>query len=163
VYCFKVKKKLKKKIQAGILREFVFATFEAKMEHREVLVYKRGKARLDGPTESVRVSLDVIEQLGSLPLERAAATLGLSATSFKGACRKLGIQRWPYFAGRGLVRELLKPPAPCAAPAPRAVQDAATQTDVSFGGVYGCDPPALVDAEVHWEAHEDALGAWWTA
>ncbi len=145
------------------MQEFVFATFEVKMEHREVFVHKRGKARLDGPTESVRVSLDVIEQLGSLPLARAAATLGLSETSFKGACRKLGIKRWPYFAGRGLVRELLKPPAPSAAPAPRAVQDAATQTDVSFGDVYGCDPPALVDAEVHWEAHEDALGAWWTA
>ena len=129
------------------------------MSHSVAHVFKRGKARHDGPTGSVLVSLDVIEQLGSLPLERAAAQLGLSATSFKGACRKLGIQRWPYFAGRGLVLELLKPKAP---PAPRAVQDAATQTDVSFGGVYGCDPPALVDAEVHWEAHEDALGAWWT-
>ncbi len=141
----------------------MFATFEAKMEVREALVHKRGKARHNGPTDTVRVSLDVIEQLGSLPLARAAEKLGLSSTSFKGACRKLGIKRWPYFAGRGLVRELLKPPAPSAVPAPRAVQDACTQTDVSFGGVYGCDPPALVDAEVHWDAQDDALGAWWTA
>ncbi len=145
------------------MREFVFATFEAKMEHREVLVHKRGKARHDDPTDAVRVSLDVIEQLGSLPLERAAAKLGLSSTAFKGACRKLGIKRWPYFAGRGLVREYLKPTAPSAASAPRAVQDASTETDLSFGGVYGCDVHALVDAEVHWEPWEDALGAWWTA
>ena len=133
------------------------------MEHREALVHKRGKARNDGKGEAVSITLEGLEQLGSLPLARAAATFGLSATSFKGACRKLGIRRWPYFAGRGLVREYLRPPAPSPAAAPRAVQDACTQTDVSFGGVYGCDVPALVDAEVHWDVQEDALGAWWTA
>jgi hypothetical protein len=129
------------------------------MEVREAIVHKRGKARHNGPTDPVRVSLDVIEDLGSLPLARAAASLGLSATSFKGACRKLGIKRWPYFQGRGLVRELLKPPPAAAAPA--VLQDACTQTDLSFGGVYGCEVPALVEAETHWDVREDGVGVWW--
>jgi hypothetical protein len=152
--------KKKNKFLAGFLREFVFR-ISREMEVREAIVHKRGKARNNGPTDPVRVSLDVIEDLGSLPLARAAASLGLSATSFKGACRKLGIKRWPYFQGRGLVRELLKPPAPCAVPAPAVLQDACTQTDLSFGGVYGCEVPALVEAEVHWDVREDGVGVWW--
>ena len=114
-------------------------------------VFKRGKAREHGKAEPVNITLEVLEDLGRLPLPRASAMLGISATALKGACRKLGIQRWPYFAGRGLV------------PAYLPKKDAGTQTDVSFGGVYGCEMPALVDAEVEWDAQEDAVGVWSTA
>ena len=118
-------------------------------------VFKRGKGRKHVKEEAVCITLHVLEELSSLPLPTAAARLGLSATALKGACRKLGIQRWPYWVARG--------PAALQKRSPPALKDAGTQTDLSFGGVYGIDVPALVDAEVHWDAQEDAPGAWWTA
>jgi len=64
-----------------------------------VQVFKRGRARNDA--KAVSITLEVLQALGSLPLARAAASLGLSSTALKGACRKLGIQRWPYWVARG--------------------------------------------------------------
>jgi hypothetical protein len=148
------RKKNKKK--AGFFARVCVAGFQGKMDC-EALVYKRGKARNDGKGEAVSITLQSLEELGSLPLARAASTFGLSATAFKGACRKLGIKRWPYFQGRGLLRELLKPPA---ASAPAARQDAATQTDVCFGGVYGCELPALVDTDPEFDGVEEVVAVW---
>lgn len=121
-----------------------------------VQVFKRGKGRKHVKEEAVCITLQVLEDLSSLPLPTAAARLGLSSTALKGACRKLGIQRWPYFQWRGMscVRKNHD------APMRPALQDAATQTDVSFGGVYGCDVPALVDAEAEWEVPEDVPAVW---
>ena len=120
-------------------------------------VFKRGKGRKHVKEEAVCITLQVLEDLSSLPLPTAAARLGLSSTALKGACRKLGIQRWPYFQWRGMrcVRKDHNAPT-----RPR-MQDAATQTDVSFGGVYGCEVPALVDAEGALDAQEHAVQVWW--
>ena len=126
------------------------------MEDREARVFKRGKARKDGKGEAVFVTLKLLDELGALPMARAAEQLGLSVTALKGACRKLGVARWPYFSRPVLQHAHSRPPVV-------HLQDACTQTDLSFGGVYGCEIPALVDAEVHWDVHEDAGGAWWTA
>ena len=54
-------------------------------------------------TNPVVLSMDVLRQLMSMPLCSAAATLGLSSTAMKKACRRLGVQRWPYnvHASRG--------------------------------------------------------------
>jgi hypothetical protein len=121
-------------------------------------VFARGKARQDGKKQRVSVTLELLQDLGRHPLHMAADKLGISATALKGACRKLGISRWPYFAGRGLVPVYLKQTAP---KAPSALQDAATQTDVSFGGVYGCEVPALVEDEAEFDMLEDAVSVWY--
>jgi hypothetical protein len=118
-----------------------------------VQVFKRGRARKHG--EAVTITLKVLTDLDRHTLPAAAKTLGLSATALKGACRKLGITRWPYWAGRGMVPALLQKRAP------PALQDAATQTDVTVAGVYACDVPALVDAEAAFDAREDDVHAWW--
>ncbi|EKX36947.1 hypothetical protein GUITHDRAFT_116814 [Guillardia theta CCMP2712] len=44
----------------------------------------------------VHVSLSTLEPLFHLPQESAARRLGVSLTSLKAACRKIGIKRWPY-------------------------------------------------------------------
>ncbi len=44
------------------------------------------------------ISKEVIQALFDRPLPTAARNVGLSATAFKQACRKLGIARWPYNA-----------------------------------------------------------------
>jgi len=126
--------------------------FPAGMDEMQsaALVFGRGKARRDG--KPVSVTLELLQDLGRHPLHMAAEKLGISATALKGACRKLGISRWPYFAGRGLVPVYLKQTVP---KAPSALRDAATQTEVSFGGVYGCEVPALVDAEAKLDVWED--------
>ena len=116
-------------------------------------VFKRGKGRKHVKEEAVCITLQILEELSSLPLPTAAARLGLSATALKGACRKLGIQRWPYWVARG--------PAALQNRSPPALKDAGTQTDLSFGGVYGCDVPALVDAEGLLDGQEHAVQVWW--
>ena len=117
-----------------------------------VQVFKRGRARKDGTGEAVCVlTMEVVQNLGRLPLPAAADTLGISATALKGACRKLGIQRWPYWVPRG--------PAAASQGRHTHTKDASTQTDLSFGGASDCPLPALVDAEG--ELHEqDVLAVW---
>eukprot|EP00960_Hanusia_phi_P050431 760226-Hanusia_phi.AAC.12 len=54
---------------------------------------RTGLVRKDRP---VLVSLDVLQDLFHFRQEVAAGMLGVSLSSFKVACRKLGISRWPY-------------------------------------------------------------------
>ena len=113
-----------------------------------VRVFKRGRARKAGKGEAVCVTLELLQELGSLPLPTAAETLGISATALKGACRKLGIERWPYWVPRG--------PAPASQGRHTHTKDASTQTDINSTAVYACDVPVLVDAEAAFDVH-----AWW--
>ena len=48
----------------------------------------------------VLVTRELIAALADLPLNKAAAAAGVSATAFKKACRKLGVRRWAYKRGR---------------------------------------------------------------
>ena len=63
-----------------------------------VRVFPRRKRGLDpeSPIAAVTVSLEAIRALQDLPVTDAAGRLGISATAFKKACRKLGIERWTY-------------------------------------------------------------------
>ena len=137
-----------------------------------VHVYKRGKPSHEG--SPVSITLKDLLSLAHLTLPAAAKTLGISSTALKGVCRKLGIQRWPYWARRGIAAGASQANsthgAQClpvglwdSVPGVRGVRgvigvrevcDAGTQTDLSFGGVDGCEVPALVDAE-------DDVRAWW--
>ena len=147
------------------LPEFVFGSFSfAKMHSVSVaLVFKRGQGRKAGMKDGtgtgdhVCITLEVLQELGHQPVARAAVALGISTTALKGACRKLGISRWPYMAGRGGQRIDGRADKDAGT---RAVQDAGTQTDVSFGGVYGCELPALVDTDAEFDAPEDVLDVW---
>ena len=123
-----------------------------------VHVYKRGKPSHEG--SPVSITLKDLLSLAHLTLPAAASTLGISSTALKGACRKLGIQRWPYWARRGLAAGAKRAHdaqsahgAPCLpvglwdSVRVREVCDAGTQTDLSFSGVDGCEVPVLVDTE----------------
>ena len=57
-------------------------------------IFPRGRA---GSRRSpVVITSDVIQKLRSLPLQEAARAVGVSATAFKHACRRLGLRRWAY-------------------------------------------------------------------
>jgi hypothetical protein len=43
----------------------------------------------------VVVTMELVAHLAALSLVQAAATIGISATALKRACRRLGIARWP--------------------------------------------------------------------
>eukprot|EP00741_Cyanophora_paradoxa_P021044 tig00021326_g20313.t1 len=48
------------------------------------------------------ITLEVLQPLFSVPLNRAAESLGVSLTTLKAACRDLGLPSWPHrrlFAG----------------------------------------------------------------
>ena len=52
------------------------------------------------PTPSpVVITTAVIDSLRGLPLPHAARSIGVSATAFKRACRRLGVNRWQYARG----------------------------------------------------------------
>lgn len=65
-------------------------TFSAIFPRRKV-----GESKMDtrGP---VLITLDVLKSMADVPLSDAARQLGVSSTAIKKACRKIGVQRWPY-------------------------------------------------------------------
>jgi hypothetical protein len=151
------------------------------MSHSVAHVFKRGKARQDA--RPVAITLDTLQQFSQHPLPAAAEALGVSVTALKGACRKLGIQRWPYWAGRGTPANAFDPArethrsahngqllplglwdtAHAQVPDPRGprgivgarhVCDAGTQTELTFNGLDFCQAPTLVDTDVF--LHDDS-------
>eukprot|EP00960_Hanusia_phi_P006374 182825-Hanusia_phi.AAC.1 len=52
----------------------------------------------------VSLTLDIVQQLFHLRQDKAAAQLGVCLTSFKAACRRLGIKRWPFTRTQGCSR-----------------------------------------------------------
>jgi hypothetical protein len=58
--------------------------------------------RLSSPSPSpLVITREQIDALRGLPLPRAAGAVGISATAFKRACRRLGVARWDYKRGPG--------------------------------------------------------------
>ena len=53
------------------------------------------------PPSPVVISLELLDSLRGLSLPLAASTVGVSATAFKKACRRLGVTRWEYRRGPG--------------------------------------------------------------
>ena len=53
------------------------------------------------PPSQVVISLELLDSLRGLSLPLAASTVGVSATAFKKACRRLGVTRWEYRRGPG--------------------------------------------------------------
>ncbi|EKX46335.1 hypothetical protein GUITHDRAFT_107941 [Guillardia theta CCMP2712] len=66
------------------------------------VVTVKGRTKLARETGIGRVNLDLnaLEQLFNYRQEDAAAMLGISMTSLKIACRRLGVSRWPYSRSR---------------------------------------------------------------
>jgi hypothetical protein len=44
----------------------------------------------------VVITMETLEQYADVPLSKVATMLGISATAMKKACRRLGVNRWPY-------------------------------------------------------------------
>jgi hypothetical protein len=68
-------------------------------------IFPRRKVALDGsvvPALPVVVTMELLSTLHDLPLHKAAEAIGVSATAFKKACRKLGVRRWTYKRRAGL-------------------------------------------------------------
>jgi len=57
---------------------------------------KAGQPETERESEPVVLNRDVLESLFHLPLAAASGKLGLSATSIKKVCRRMGIIKWPY-------------------------------------------------------------------
>ena len=51
------------------------------------------------------LTLATLDVLGELSLAQAAQAVGLSATAFKRACRRLGLKQWRYRRHRGALAE----------------------------------------------------------
>mmetsp|Transcript_12541 Transcript_12541/g.28830 ORF Transcript_12541/g.28830 Transcript_12541/m.28830 type:complete len:242 (-) Transcript_12541:42-767(-) len=68
------------------------------------VVTVRGRTKNVARNANRRVNLDLptLERLFEYRQEDAAAMLGISMTSLKIACRRLGVQRWPYSRSRNL-------------------------------------------------------------
>jgi hypothetical protein len=57
---------------------------------------KQGQHKKHGRKEGVIVTMDILETVFHMPLHKACNELGVCATALKRACRKLGVQKWPY-------------------------------------------------------------------
>mmetsp|Transcript_45782 Transcript_45782/g.114763 ORF Transcript_45782/g.114763 Transcript_45782/m.114763 type:complete len:337 (-) Transcript_45782:176-1186(-) len=65
----------------------------------ELVFPRRGRksGELDKKVQDpVLITFEVMQRLFHLPLTEAARQLGLSPTAIKGACRRLGIKKWPF-------------------------------------------------------------------
>ncbi|EKX53850.1 hypothetical protein GUITHDRAFT_100816 [Guillardia theta CCMP2712] len=55
------------------------------------------------------IDITTLQNLYGVPLVKAAKILGISLTTLKQVCRRLGIQRWPYQKPRKVETVLLPP------------------------------------------------------
>ncbi|EKX42877.1 hypothetical protein GUITHDRAFT_111243 [Guillardia theta CCMP2712] len=71
------------------------------MQLDEVKIVPRPRKHTSPATLQREVTLDaqLLQGLFHVRQEEAAEQLGVCLTSFKAACRRLGIQRWPYTKG----------------------------------------------------------------
>ena len=53
-------------------------------------------ADADGGVRPVSITLELLESMADLTIVAAAQRIRVSTTSLKKACRKLGVERWPY-------------------------------------------------------------------
>ena len=60
----------------------------------------------------VSITLELLESMADLTIVAAAQRIRVSATSLKKACRKLGVDRWPYRKDRPSAATGGSPPAP---------------------------------------------------
>lgn len=69
-------------------------------------VARRGDGSASESKRRIVLTRAILESLFHLPLNEAAKHVGLSNTTFKKACRRFGVMKWPYRRGdRGVVGE----------------------------------------------------------
>ena len=66
---------------------------------RRRLAEPPGRGGAGGREQPIPLTAERLLSLQTLPLPLAARAVGLSATAFKRACRRLGVQRWAYTRG----------------------------------------------------------------
>ena len=146
-------------------------------------IFPRRTTRVGGawdraPAAPVVVTPALVAALACLPLHHAAAAAGVSATAFKRACRKLGIDRWAYRRGH-MAAAPRTPPGdskgedgcPLASPASRgppspaadllagtAAAEAAPSCSWECAGCAGCQG-ASAHAFACWPPDADGVGA----
>ena len=78
------------------------------------------------PSSPVVFSLELLDSLRGLSLPLAASTVGVSATAFKKACRRLGVTRWEYHRGpsRASSKNVGGPTGPVCTSRPRSASRA---------------------------------------
>eukprot|EP00960_Hanusia_phi_P038793 753605-Hanusia_phi.AAC.3 len=59
-------------------------------------VYVQARPRHSSDRQVIKLDVPILSQVFHLRQPEAAQLLGVSLTSLKSACRKLGIDRWPY-------------------------------------------------------------------
>ena len=99
----------------------------------------------------VVISLELLDSLRGLPLPFAASSIGVSATAFKKACRRLGVTRWEYRRGPGRAgRKNLQPPTQAIASSPPTTPESAdcSPSPRSYFGMASWSAGEAVDAEL---------------
>jgi hypothetical protein len=78
----------------------------AQVPDSQCYVARRGDGSLSESERRIVVTRAILESLFHLPLNEAAKHVGLSNTTFKKACRRFGVMKWPYRrSDRGVVGE----------------------------------------------------------
>mmetsp|Transcript_10094 Transcript_10094/g.23020 ORF Transcript_10094/g.23020 Transcript_10094/m.23020 type:complete len:189 (-) Transcript_10094:20-586(-) len=67
---------------------------------RVVTINARSRHGLLRKIKSVQIDLNLLSTMFHMRQDNAARALGVSLTSLKIACRRLGLSRWPYSAAR---------------------------------------------------------------
>ena len=87
-------------MQSDIARDESFTDSECNtsLSVLTVVMPRSKKPLADGspPAQPVLITPQLVAALTHLPLCQAAAAAGVSPTTFKKACRKLGLRRWAY-------------------------------------------------------------------
>lgn len=80
--------------QSGSQHVLMFPRRKAGVEHGDGAEVRPRRGR-----PPVAIDLAAVRTRFGLPQQKAAAELGISLTSLKQVCRKLGLERWPYRRG----------------------------------------------------------------
>ncbi len=123
------------------------------------------------------ITLELLRSLGDVPLYRAAERLGMSPSSLKNTCRRLGLARWPRAgwaaAAEGMRAAGARGAGVDVAYARRlyrkyAARDAhlpagpAAPAGGSAAGAAGEERPFEWDSDWDWECPPDLLGMPWS-
>ncbi|EKX42879.1 hypothetical protein GUITHDRAFT_111246 [Guillardia theta CCMP2712] len=118
------------------------------MQLDEVKIVPRPRKHTSPATLQREVTLDaqLLQGLFHVRQEEAAEQLGVCLTSFKAACRRLGIQRWPYT--KGMSQRNGRPGVPS-----RESQTGSESASSPSPSSASSDP--LADSSAYWSQHHD--------
>jgi hypothetical protein len=109
---------------------------------RNEVIYPRRKIGEDSRrSHQVVVSPEILKEHFDMPLQDAAAKLGVCATAIKKACRRFGIPKWPFRDRLRRAQESFTVPAAAACGEPGAAHERERMFHLTVGGRAPRDAP----------------------